>query len=285
MTKKPSAVTDRLRRPLTRREALGWFAAILGPPALAGAYAFTIGPRRVVATDIEVRIPGLPGPLDAIQISDFHFWGVTGREEEVARIVNATNPTYLFITGDLVEDADLLDECLAWIATLRYRKQAYFCTGNWEHWNKTIDSDLRARLDRIGVTMMVNEGRAIEHAGGAFWLAAIDDAFYGVPRPDTALDTRPPELPAIVLSHAPCVVHRLGNRRADLVLSGHTHGGQVRVPFFGALKTPPGSAEFQQGMYEIGSTRLYVNRGIGTSILPVRINCPPEVTRLTLLPA
>ncbi|MHA1568620.1 MAG: metallophosphoesterase, partial [Alphaproteobacteria bacterium] len=122
----------------------------------------------------------------------------------------------------------------------------------------------------------------IDWADGRFYLAGIDDAFYGVAKPADAFREQPENTCTIVLSHAPCVVNRLDAYRADLVLAGHTHGGQVRLPYLGALRTPPGSGKYECGLYQLEAMKLYVNRGIGTSILPVRFLCPPEITHFTL---
>ena len=254
------------------------FSTLIGLPALASVYGFGIEPNFPVLEQYDLVLDDFPETMTAIQISDLHFSKCTSLYKKVAEKVNSASADFLFITGDLVENRTYLPECLKWLKTLQYKKQAFFCPGNWEVWSKTLEDELTDKLNEIGIKTLSNEGVKIQWQGGRFFLAGIDDAFYSVARPKKALLGQPKDCCTIVISHAPCVIHRLNDFRVDLLLSGHTHGGQVRVPFIGALKTPPGSAEFQIGFYKVGSIKMYVNRGIGTSILPVRVFCPPEIT-------
>ena len=121
------------------------------------------------------------------------------------------------------------------------------------------------------------------------WLAGIDDPVCGRPDPDKAIPSsirNQPREPIILMCHAPDFVDELrdhpAGRAVSLVLSGHTHGGQIRLPFVGALHLPPGGANYVEGLFQVGSMQLYVNRGIGTVGVPFRFDCRPEITIFTL---
>jgi predicted MPP superfamily phosphohydrolase len=269
-----------LTKPLSPKQIWWIIAVFVGTTAGLGGYAFWLCPAFPVREAHSFVIPNFPGRLSLVQISDLHYRPSGALWPRVTRLVNEAQADFIVITGDLTETAALLPDALEWLKTLRCHERIYFCPGNWDHWSNNLKSGLRERLQEIGIRLLDNEGETIDWQGGQFFLAGIDDAFYGQAKPQQALQDRATGLATIVISHAPCVVYRLESAAVGLVLSGHTHGGQVRLPWWGALMTPPGSAKFQQGEYQFGAMRLYVNRGIGNSILPVRFLCSPEVTQL-----
>jgi len=150
----------------------------------------------------------------------------------------------------------------------------------WEHRTGTLKNGLEEKLKDVGIKLLINSGEIIDLPNGAFFLAGIDDAYHGSPNAVKAFKGRKRELSSIVLSHSPLGINYVSPLKPDLILSGHTHGGQIQVPFWGAIHTPPGSGKFVQGLYEINQIKMYVNRGIGTSIIPIRFMCSPEVTFL-----
>jgi predicted MPP superfamily phosphohydrolase len=271
-----------LTKPFTRRQLLGSLAAGLGLSFIGSLYGFAIEPRRAVADSVTFSLQGFPGALRAIHLSDIHFRGESRFMKRVADLTNSYDSDIVFLTGDLVDDSKYLPACLDWIKALHCKSGIYFVLGNWEHWIGIPTDRLISKLDSIGVKTLFNSGVRIQWMGGEFFLAGLDDPFCGLPRPKKAFRNQPDNVCTIVLCHAPIGVYMLRSERADLVLAGHTHGGQVRIPGVGAIKTPPGSGEFEQGLYRVGKSWLYVNRGIGTSVLPVRFLCPPEVTQMTI---
>ena len=133
---------------------------------------------------------------------------------------------------------------------------------------------------------MRNESRIVETPAGAIRLAGVDQFIRGAESLDDALADDELDHPVVLLAHYPSTAFRLGQRRVDLVLSGHTHGGQIRLPRVGCIwpndRIPRHMA---QGMHTVGATKLHVSPGIGTSLpLRVRINCPAQIAVLTLLP-
>jgi predicted MPP superfamily phosphohydrolase len=152
----------------------------------------------------------------------------------------------------------------------------------------TADPELVAReVDACGVRLLRDEHRIIGKDGGRLLLAGVDDIGrrVGVPvKIDAALDGAPASLPTILLCHRPYYLEQAAGKGVDLVLSGHTHGGQIVLGKVGGLIVAPASlaSKYVAGPYQSGSTMMYVSRGIGTVGVPVRINCPPEITRITL---
>ena len=269
---------SRLTRPLTRRQILKYVSGLAALPAAGSVYSFGIEPARVVIEHRTVKLPGLAAPFSAAQISDIHFHGVNRTLHKAAALLSKIKPNLLLITGDLAETREELPGCLRWIDSLGFSGLAYFCPGNWEYWSGNWEAGLAKMLENQGIVCLQNRNIMVKSGGAEFLLVGIDDAFYGSALLKQSFAGQPDNCPTVVISHAPCVIHRLEKYHADVILSGHTHGGQVVLPFVGALKTPPGSAEFVSGHYQLQGKSMFVNRGLGTSILPVRFACPPEIT-------
>jgi len=138
-------------------------------------------------------------------------------------------------------------------------------------------------LGRAGVQVLVNEGVTIQHGRHSIYLAGIDSARAGTPSPETAFRNRRGDITTIVALHEPDFIDQLVPRYpVDLQLSGHSHGGQVRLPVVGPLILPPMGAIYDMGLYRVGAAQVYTTRGIGTIHVNARLNCPPEVTAVTL---
>jgi predicted MPP superfamily phosphohydrolase len=127
---------------------------------------------------------------------------------------------------------------------------------------------------------LVNEAAAVRDD---LWIVGLDDALAGKPRID-AIDAVPPGVATLAIFHSPSLFSTIADR-VDLALAGHTHGGQVRLPLLGAIIVPPESGPFIAGWYRMDRAQLYVSRGIGTSVLPIRFLCRPEVALFHITPA
>lgn len=251
------------------------------------------GPRWADAAEIEVTrhavaLPGLPAALDGTtiaQISDFHMGcgGTNALIHEIVRRTNAIAADYIFITGDFVDDhRDEIVPAVKAVSCLRAPGGVFACLGNHDHRG---DPDLLIRmLQQADIQVLVN--RAVPLQPG-FWLAGVDDLYEGVPDLDAALHGIPPDAAAILLCHNPWGLAQVPEQRDVLILSGHTHGAQLRLPF----PTPKMicllhlRTKWVHGWYERGSARMYVNRGVGvTGPWPLnrRINCRPEIAIFTL---
>jgi predicted MPP superfamily phosphohydrolase len=272
---------DLLNRPLTRRQLFSFLSVIFGPPVMLSSYGYLFETRNLKVESLKLSVIGFPGRLRVVHLSDFHF---SNRSQFTDRIVNAVNnlkPDHIYITGDLVDKKDYIHGCLEWLTGFKC-SNIFFSPGNWEHWSGTLNDGLSEKLNEIGIITLNNTGKIIDAAEGPFYLAGIDDAYYGTPNAFNAFKNNKFKLPTIILSHSPLGIDVVNPMRPQVVLSGHTHGGQIRIPGIGAIKTPPGSGNYEQGLYLVNGTKMYVNRGIGTSIIPFRIFCPPEIALIEI---
>ncbi|MBE6935162.1 MAG: metallophosphoesterase [Ruminococcaceae bacterium] len=244
-------------------------------------------PRLLTVTEAEVRSPVLPGMADGLrvaQITDTHF-GFAYDAEDFARVVtklNALSPHIVVFTGDLFEEYDkypaddaAIIEALSAI-TAPHGK--YAVLGNHDHGLGAAEDSIRI-LESGGFTVLSNESVTLSALG--ITLTGIDDCFFGQ---GGSFD------PAVfswdgfdlVLCHEPDLFTALAGQGLDLMLSGHTHGGQVRLPILGELILPYLGREYPMGSYSRAGADLFVSRGLGTSKLPLRFLCPPEIALITL---
>lgn len=275
----PDAAPDELRRRLLRI-GIGGLAA--GPFVLSSYGAAHAGRDPEVeelALDFGCR-------LRAVHLTDIHAGIYITREvlRRLAARVAALEPDLLVLTGDYITNATIFFPGFAEeMGRIRPPLGTYATLGNHEHWYGEVDY-YRTVLERHGIVLLQNANRVLRtRGGGRFALAGIDDLAWGRPDLDAALDGLSPGLPVMLLSHRPEVFPAAARRGVRLTLAGHYHGGQVALALFGRrlsladLRTP-----YPEGRFRIGSAHLYVGRGIGTTFTPVRLNAPPEITRLEL---
>jgi uncharacterized protein len=151
--------------------------------------------------------------------------------------------------------------------------------------NHDIGSDTERivhALTNAGIPVLRNQSVAIEKDGARFWLSGIDDALDGAPSLDASLRGVPSDEATILLAHEPDYADFAAHYPIDLQLSGHSHGGQVKLPFLRPLYLPDLAKKYIAGLFQVDGLTLYTNRGIGTVGLPVRFNCPPEITLVTV---
>jgi predicted MPP superfamily phosphohydrolase len=254
----------------------------------AVAFAEAARPPEVVRLRVPIaRLPEAFEGLRVVQWSDVHVGPLLGRgfvDDLVAR-TNALAPDVVAITGDLVDgDVPTLADAVAPLAALRARHGVFFSTGNHEYYSG-VDPWL-AHLRGLGVRVLRNERVEIERGGARLAVAGVDDAGasrwpgHG-PDADRALAGRDPQVPVVFLAHQPKQMHEARRLGADLVLSGHTHGGQI-FPFGLFVRlTQPAVA----GLHRFGDTWLYVNRGTGFWGPPMRLANPAEITVFELVRA
>ena len=248
--------------------------------AAAGpTWAVAVEPRWVEVT--RHRLPGAAAPLRVTQLTDVHLRSVHPAARAVADALDADPPDLLVLTGDIVESPSALPELTAWLADLRFG-QAVATLGNWEHWGGVSRRALEEAYARAGVALLVDETQRLALPGGPWSVVGLDDA---VARPDPLVAWRDASAdePLLLLAHSPGDLRRIATAIATaglaapaLSLSGHTHGGQVRLPGVPAV-LPPHSGRFVAGWYDAGGWPAYVSRGVGTSVVPARFACRPEV--------
>ncbi len=286
---------DRARRQLTRRRFLA------GGAITAASLALYSGELERHALTVErqtVRIGNLPTSFHGFtiaQVSDIHYrdFDEPYFVEHAVNQLNLLKPDMVALTGDFitahrvpgggmksaVSDAN---ECASILAGIKCPLR--FCSlGN--HDCVDVPGALAA-LRSHGLSALSNQHAAIDRSGDRLWIAGIADAYFDVPNLPAALPRRKPNEPVVLLGHEPDfadAVTTIGG--VDLMLGGHTHGGQIRLPLLPAMFLPAMGVKYVHGLYSLGKTQLYVNRGLGTMHLPFRFNCPPELTMLTLQPA
>lgn len=241
----------------------------------------------IVVEDVPLPIAGLPPSLDGfriVQISDIHLGPITTIDlvQQAVQIVNQLSPDLVVLTGDYtetdIEDSHTLAPVLA---QMNARYGVYSVLGNHERW--TDFSPVRSAFASERLPLLLNEGIPISVGKASFYLAGLDDGWSGQPDLKTAMQNCPPDTPAIVLMHEPDFASQIAaDPRVRLQLSGHGHGGQVRLPLIGPLYIPRLARAYPIGLYNVNDMWLYTNRGLGTVIFPLRINCPPEITKITL---
>lgn len=287
-------------RTVTRRSLLK--AGIVGAAGLA-LYSGELERHWIDLTETTVALRGLPEAFDGariVQLSDIHMDEFTEPffVREVVRRVNSLAPDVVLLTGDFVsygprsrhfgigaawQCANLLNEI-----ECRHR---YAILGNHDHMVSV--KDVTAALTANGIPVLKNQYLSLEQlgnrTGGRIWLAGLDDPYKGKPDPELAIPVsirNVPGEPLILMCHAPDYADTLTasapGQSVGLMLSGHTHGGQVRLPLAGPLVLPPMGEKYVHGWFRFGAMQLYVNRGIGTVGVPFRLACPPEITLFTL---
>jgi hypothetical protein len=279
-------------RAITRRSFLiGASAAGLSLAAYAGTHAR----HELEVTQRTLALRHLPDAFlgfRIVQISDIHLVEYTEPWflQETVRATNQLSPDLVLITGDFVSRGPASDR-LAWRAAgvaaevLSELKapQRFACLGN--HDVSVGASHVIDPLRAHGTPMLVDSYVPIQRGGEYLWLCGSDDA--GTRDPDLSLAIPAyPTAPVILMCHEPDFVdHVIRHPRfpyIDAMLSGHTHGGQVRLPAIGPLILPPMGKKYIEGRFQFEHMELYVNRGIGTVGLPFRLNCPAEITQFTL---
>jgi len=242
-------------------------------------------PFRLTIEHHQIHLRRLPRELDGfriVQLSDIHHSPFTSREQIERAVATANNlqPDIVALTGDYVsKEREYAAPCAELLGTLRARYGVYAVLGNHDHWT---DAALITDLFRAeGITVLVNQGMRFENKGASFWLAGVDDTMVGLEDLPLALAGSSDDEFKLLLAHNPIILRRAARAGVDLVLSGHTHGGQVSLrPERNASGRP--RRRVLKGLVGLGNTQIYVTRGLGTVVLPVRFGCPPEVSLLEL---
>jgi predicted MPP superfamily phosphohydrolase len=262
---------------VNRRSAL---RLILGGGAAAlGGYSVALEPAWLEVTEHDVPVPGLPQALAGYrvaQLTDIHLSSLGRVHDRIFEALRTRSVQLVVITGDAVDRESALPVLTDLCHAIAASGSAMLATiGNWEHWGGVPRTALRAAYARGRVRLLGDESMRLD-TGVA--VIATDDFCSGNADVATALHAVPRADLRIFLSHAPGIFDTLpeGAPSFHLGIAGHTHGGQI-----GALGTavwvPPGSGRFRAGMYATAHGPLYVSRGVGTSVVPARLTCRPEL--------
>ena len=263
------------------------------------AYARLVEPFRVSLRRETLELEDLPPGLDGLTIlhlSDLHLRkGDHGRAELIRR-VSDVEADIIAITGDFIETDDDVDFCLRTIQGLRARYGIFGVLGNHDHmgdrhflhtifkcWQRSNDvQGLIRRLEGIGIKVLVNEGVPVRIDGQDLWVVGVDDPYKRLHNVPLALRGIPPEGYKLLLAHSPDVVDQIGSDEVNLILCGHTHGGQIVFPLLGALVTRTRRRLRRAwGWHRVGKTSMHISRGIASSLM-LRLGCPPEANLIQL---
>lgn len=261
--------------------------------ALAILYAVLIEPRRIVVERVRVPVRGLDASLDGFtlaQLSDLHCGAHPRWPEHIQRavaIANDLRPDAVVITGDFVDDTRIAGQCAEILAALHAPHGVTAVLGNHDYYGGLRrPATIMQALQSAGITVLRNDVLTLQ-APATLSIIGVDDGYTGHDKLVAALDRLPAaRATRIMLSHYPDVVERLAPRVCDLVLSGHAHGGQLRLPLLSYLATRYHVRTlYARGLYSVEGTPLYVSRGLGTMFPQARFLCTPEVTLITLVAA
>lgn len=282
-----------------------WSVVLLVLSGLGFSYLFWrsafVEPRLLTVERVLLRLSELPPQLDGLTIaflSDFHIKpngsGVDIAERAVL-LANESDPDIVLLGGDLVHWCGAVPHLIPVLRRLKSRHGVFAVLGNHDHhcpwrfkkpapWGGkplTVD-EWRKALEQANVRLLVNEAVELNINGANLWLVGVDDGYTGRSDLEKALRDVPERAFVILLSHSPDIVDEPGINRVALVLSGHTHGGQILLPLLGPFLAPcRDKYRRSQGLTKVGRVWLYVSRGVSAG-LPLRFKCPPEVTLLTI---
>lgn len=246
------------------------------------------GLGQIEITRVNLSLPRLGAAFHdykLVQISDLHIgtWLNRSRLEGVVEMINREEPDLVAITGDFVTyDPDEFEEDLVGaLQKLEPRDSSVAILGNHDHWTDPVL--IRRILHQSNVIDLSNRVLTLRRGEDSLHIAGVDDTMEKLDDLDFVLEQTPEEGAAILLAHEPDFARKSASSgRFDLQLSGHSHGGQIVLPLVGPPVLPPLGRKYPKGFYKIKDMHLYTNRGIGTTSIRLRINCPPEIAVLAL---
>ncbi len=274
-----------LMQTVSRRKFLGQALGVAAITAFAGYPIWET--RHLLINRLTVAVPRLPQSFSGLKIAflaDIHVGPFLSTRylREVVDRVNALGADLIALGGDYVHrEGRFVASAAAELARLSAPLGVISILGNHDYY---AGRELTlAEFAKNNIPCLVNSGRRITRGPDSFWLAGVDDLCKGYPQPEKALEGVQPGEAVIMLSHSPDVAETLDDERVGLMLSGHTHGGQVRLPLIGSPIVPSQYGQkYASGLVKAPKTNCFVTRGVGTIFPPIRLNCPPEIALLTL---
>ena len=282
---------------LSRRDFLkliGVAALDLFLLAIGGVgYGFLMEPNSFKLETVRLKLARLARSFSGFrlaQISDLHMggWMNAARLQHVVDLVIDQKPDTLLITGDFlighsnVEISDqIVNDLVEQLSRLSNSIPSFAVLGNHDYWTNV--ETVRHVIASSGITDLTNAVSTLKRGQDSLHLCGVDDIWEGVPRLDHVIAQLREDGAAILMAHEPDFADTsAATGRFDLQLSGHTHGGQVVLPFIGPPILPHLGRKYPSGLYQVGEMIQYTNRGVGMARLPIRINCPPEITVFVL---
>lgn len=236
--------------------------------------------------EVTIKLEKLPKKLDGfrlVHLSDIHHSPLTELEhiESAIAIANELEPDMFILTGDYVShEKEYVDPVAEVLGRLESEHGSYACLGNHDHW--TDPELVTEKLEARGIRVLVNDGFRFTARDVSFWLCGVDD--HMVKRTDlkAALTGSFPDEMKMLLAHNPVIIRQAARQGVDVMFSGHTHGGQVKIRDKDKERKPLKRRRLSSGLHRRKETQIYITRGIGTVVLPVRYQCPPEISLVEL---
>lgn len=268
---------------LSRRSWLKATGIMAGAvPVAAAVDGFFITPRRLVTTALTFG-SAAGGRVRVLQISDLHLRHIGRLETSLLEAVHEARADIIVLTGDMIDRAHNLWPLEMLLRELPTGPRLFAIPGNWEYWSGVRFTALERTYDRHDIQFLVNRSVTFEIRDTPIRITGLDDVRGGRPDPQVALADAEPCPHHLVLAHCPVArddVPLPSSHPASLILSGHTHGGQI-APLGMPIVRPAASGRYVAGWYrDAGLPPLYVSRGIGTSMIPVRIGSTPELVQI-----
>ncbi len=252
-----------------------WFYLLMGLVMIVALYGFWAEPYWIQISRYQLQT-GVDPPFKIAHLTDLHTYGLGSREQEVLQILDAEKPDLIAITGDTLSSSGNYELCRPFLSSLHAPSGIWMVPGNFENRRKLDNAS--AFYNSLNVHYLVNRNQPIRPN---LYIVGLDDASSGFPDLDAALAFVPQQAKTLVLMHSPSYFRHAAGR-CDLILAGHSHGGQIRLPLVGGLWRPEGVEEYSEGWFEKEKTKMYVSRGLGTVFLDIRLFCRPELVFITM---
>ncbi|MBZ0301815.1 MAG: metallophosphoesterase [Anaerolineae bacterium] len=271
--------------PLLTKNRLLWLA---GLSLSVFTYARWVEPRWLAVREVRLKLPRLPEAFHdyrIVHLSDLHLgWGLDrSRLQGAVDLVNLIQPDLVAITGDFIDRTagEVIDDLIGPLRQLQSRDATVAVMGNHDYYHGV--NGVRRALKASGILDVSNRVHTLERDGALLHIAGVDDVAWHHDSLDAVLDALPDSGPALLLAHEPDFADlSAATGRFDLQLSGHSHGGQVRLPLIGMPVLPSHGQRYPSGWYQVGDMQLYTNRGLGTIAPHIRLGARPELTVLML---
>ncbi len=238
--------------------------------------------KQLELSDLKVKLPGLPTQFDDFKllfITDTHLRQHTSKIDLILQKCDEAKPDLICLGGDYCFTSMSSNSAIQLFDSLSARCKTVGILGNADY---RINEDTRKSWTKH-IKLLVNHSLCLQRNGKELWITGVDDPHHERDILPIALAPVPDNASVILLAHSPEIINRPIDKRIKLILTGHTHGGQICMPdgkaLYNNISLP---AEFSSGLHEVGDAMLYVSRGVGSTRVPVRFSCPPELTLITL---
>ncbi|NOU65203.1 twin-arginine translocation signal domain-containing protein [Paenibacillus sp. LMG 31461] len=279
--------------PLSRRSFLKHSLLAVGSlgilAGMSGAYGIFGEPNWIQTTTVKLsykRYPASFAGMRIVQFSDTHISKYYGLAHltRLVQLLQRQEPDILVFTGDLFDSrqGEISDDVIPVLSQLHAAYGKFAVLGN--HDLRMDAARITEVLEQSGFKVLVNESQRISRGDESIHIVGVDEMFHGNPNLPLALKGIDQDEFVLLLAHEPDFADLASSYPVDLQLSGHSHGGQIRIPFYGSVFTPDLGQKYSIGLYNFDGTEfhVYTNRGIGTTLLPIRFNCRPEITVFVL---